>query len=431
MCLPGARVYNVRMLAEILSVGTELLLGTTLNTNARYLAERLAEISVDVHRHVTVGDNPARLRAAFEEASRRADLIITTGGLGPTEDDVTMASFAAFAGLGLRRDPRTIGHITRQLARRGKQLTPLIERQSLVPVGARIFQNPVGTAPAVLARVRRRERTVHALLLPGPPREMRPLYRIARAHLVRLTPRSRRTVFVVRRIRITGPTEAEVASHVPDLLKLPPPLTVGIYAKPGEVELRAMCKARTRPAADRALSRIERDVRRRLGPAVYGTGESDLPAVVGELLHRSRMTLATAESCTGGLLSKLLTDVPGSSSYFLGGVVSYHDRIKRRFLGVPAALLKRHGAVSRQVALRMAAEARRRFGSDVAVAITGVAGPAGGSAIKPVGSVHIALADRRGARCELYRFTGNREDVRARAAHKALDLLRLRLLVQR
>lgn len=415
------------MRAEILSVGTELLLGATLNTNARHLSQRLAGISIDVFRQVTIGDNPARLRRAFAEAAGRADLIVTTGGLGPTEDDVTMAAFAAFAGVPLREDRRTRAHITSQLDRRGKSMTPLIRRQCLVPAGSTLFQNPVGTAPAVLHTVRRRGRTVRILLLPGPPREMRPLLERILPRLRRLIPVAQRSVFLTRSVRITGPTEAEVASHVPDLLKLPPPLTVGIYAKPGEVELRIMCKSPDRASALKQLAGLERVIRERLGASVYGIDHESLPDVVGDLLRRGRLTIAVAESCTGGLISKLLTDTPGSSAYFMGGLVSYDDRIKRRLLGVPSRTLRDHGAVSRSTALAMASRALKLFGTDLAVAVTGVAGPAGGSALKPVGSVWIALTDGAWTDCRAYRFTGDRGDVRERAAHKALDLVRVRL----
>lgn len=416
------------MKAEILSVGTELLLGATLNTNAQHLSRRLAEASIDVFRQVTVGDNPARLSRAFSDAADRADLVIATGGLGPTEDDVTMSAFAAFAGVRLREDRRTREHITSQLDKRGKTLTPLIRRQCLVPVGGRIYQNPVGTAPAVLSRCRRGGRTILFLLLPGPPREMRPLLERVLPALSRRIPARRRSVFITRSVRITGPTEAEVASHVPDLLRLQPPLTVGIYAKPGEVELRIMCKAPDRRSALRSLLAMERIIRERLGAVVYGVDRERLSDVVGALLRKKRLTIAVAESCTGGLISKQLTDTPGSSAYFMGGLVSYDDRIKRGVLGVPARILRNHGAVSDSTARAMAERALRLFGTDLSVAITGVAGPSGGSALKPVGTVWIALADRSSTECGAYRFTGDRGDVRERAAHKALDLVRLRLL---
>lgn len=415
------------MQAEILSIGTELLLGATLNTNARYLSQRLAEMSFDVYRQVTVGDNPARLSVAFAEAADRADLVVTTGGLGPTEDDVTMAAFAAFSGLRLHEDGRTRAHIIAQLDKRGKTLTPLIRRQCLIPRGSKAIQNPVGTAPAILSQLRRKGRAVHVILLPGPPREMKPLLDKISPYIRRLIPAPQRSVFMTRSVRITGPTEAEVASRVPDLLKQPPPLTVGIYAKPGEVELRIMCKSGGRSEALTRIQAIESLIRERLGIAVYGIDQESLSGVVGSLLRAGGLTIALAESCTGGLLSKLLTDTPGSSAYFMGGLVSYADRVKRSILGVPARALRAHGAVSRQTALSMAQQARRLFGADIAVAVTGVAGPAGGSALKPVGTVWIAIADRKSSDCRSYRFAGDREDVRARAAHQALDLVRLRL----
>ncbi len=416
------------MKAEILSCGTELLLGSILNTNARFIGQKLAENAIDVYRQTTVGDNVARLVECFESAARRSDLIICSGGLGPTEDDVTAAALAQFLNLPLVIHHPTVRFVKNQLKKRGVRMTPLIARQCRVPRGAVILPNLRGTAPGILCRAPLHGQDKWFLLLPGPPREMQPmLVGQALPRLLRLA-KIKRQRFKIRRVKIAGLNEADVAGKVTDFLKLRPPLTVGIYARPGEVELTIMSKAATERRASGGADAIERKIRARFGHKVFGADEQTLASVVGELLRKKRKTLSAAESCTGGLFSDRVSDVPGSSAYFIGSLVSYHNRVKQRLLSVPERDLKKYGAVSAVVAEKMAQNVRRLFGADYGIGITGIAGPGGGSAKKPVGLAFIAFAGSRQTTCSKYRFFGTRREIKARVALQALDLLRLRLI---
>jgi nicotinamide-nucleotide amidase len=233
--------------------------------------------------------------------------------------------------------------------------------------------------------------------------------------------------FVLRGLKITGLIEVQVSPKVDDLLRMKPPVTVGIYARPGEVELKIMAKARDRKMAERLAGKVEKTIRRRLGNKIFGTGDDTLASVVGDLLRKKRRTLAAAESCTGGLLSSLITDAAGSSDYYVGGLVAYSNKIKKLRLLIPEAVLRKNGAVSRQVAARMAQNIRKIYGSDYGIGITGIAGPGGGSPHKPVGLVHIAVASGKKTLCKKYRFSGSRTEIKNRAANTALDLLRLEL----
>ena len=411
------------MRAEILSIGTEILVGSILNTNSRFLSQRLAENAVDVYRHSTVGDNPERLIGAFEEAASRADLIITSGGLGPTEDDVTVRAAAAFLGQPLYLHGPTRARIVKRLKKRRLPMTKLIERQCYVPKGSTILLNDYGTAPGVLSHFRYGGMDKYLLLLPGPPRELEPMF-MAALPLLKKVLRLKNEAFVVRSVRIAGLIEVQAAAKVHDLLIMKPPVTVGIYAKPGHVELKIMSKASSLKKAKAAADRIERIIRKRFGKSVYGTDNDTLASSLGALLRKQRKTLAIAESCTGGLASHLVTAVPGSSDYFLGSVVCYSNRIKEKFLGVPRETLATYGAVSEQTAVALAMGVRERFGADYGLGITGIAGPTGGSSKKPVGLVYIALASGKKTTVKKYLFLGKRADIQLRAAETTVDLLR-------
>jgi nicotinamide-nucleotide amidase len=413
--------------AEILSVGTELLLGSILNTNARFLSQKLAENAIDVYFQTTVGDNPGRIAECLKTALSRAELVITCGGLGPTEDDVTAQSLAEFTGKKLVFDPPTYRSIMKRLARQDRRMTRLIKRQCLVPQGARILENRNGTAPGFLCTCVYRGQKRWLLALPGPPRELEPMFTKQALPLLRPLTGTKPGSFVLRGLKIAGLIEAEVAPKVDDLLKMRPPVTVGIYARPGEVELKIMAKAVDRRSAERLAAGVERTIRRRLGNKVFGTGDDTMASVVGGLLRKTGRTLATAESCTGGLLSSLITDVAGSSDYYIGGLMAYSNAIKKLELLIPEKVLKKDGAVSREVAALMARNIRKLYGSDHGIGITGIAGPGGGSPRKPVGLVHIAVSSGRKTLCRKFRFVGSRTEIKNRAANTALDLLRLQL----
>ncbi len=412
------------MIAEIISIGTELLVGSLLNTNARFLAKELAHHGIDVYRQTTIGDNPNRILQAFEEALGRADILITSGGLGPTEDDVTMRCLSQFTERPLYLHTPTYRHIVHRLKRRGLSMTKMIQRQCYVPEGAVIFDNENGTAPGVLCEAIFNGDKKWLLVLPGPPRELEPMFvHKALPGLFRKTG-MRKEPFVIRSVRIASLLEAQVAQKVTDLLKLKPPLTVGIYAKPGEVELKIMAKAPSMKEALSKTTRVEKEIRKRLGKNVYGVDEETLSSAVGKLLRVKKKTLAAAESCTGGLLSSRLTDWPGSSDYFLGSLVAYHNRVKATHLDIPPELLKRVGAVSAPVAKKMAQNIRKKYAADIGIGITGIAGPGGGSRRKPVGLVYIALSTKNKTFCRKKIFLGVRHEIKSHAADEALNILR-------
>lgn len=416
------------MKAEILSIGTEILVGSILNTNSRFLSAKLAENAIDVYRHTSVGDNPERLKAAFKEALERSDLVITSGGLGPTEDDVTVRALASFLNRKLVLHRATYDTIAKKLKVRGRTINRLIARQCFVPQGARVFQNDMGTAPAILTETRFHGQKKWVLLLPGPPRELEPLFTQKALPFLLRALKMKRRAFVIRSVRIAGLVEVEVAPKVNALLKMKPPLTVGIYAKPGEVELKIMSKASAKMRALRGAARLEAIIRKKFGSAVYGVDDETLQSAVGKLLKKRGFTIAAAESCTGGRFSGLLTEVPGSSDYFLGGLIAYHNRVKRDLLAVPNDTLEKRGAVSVQAAKAMAENIRKKFNTDFGVAITGIAGPSGGTKRKPVGLVYTAVAGPKRTRIFQKIHFGARNDIQGSAARNALNLLRLELL---
>jgi nicotinamide-nucleotide amidase len=414
--------------AEILSIGTEILVGSILNTNSRFLSAKLAENAIDVYRHTSVGDNPERLKTAFKEALERADLVISSGGLGPTEDDVTVRALASFLGRKLVLHRPTYEAIAKKLKVRGRRMNRLITRQCFVPQGSRVLQNDRGTAPAILTRTGTQGQRKWILLLPGPPRELEPLFTQKALPLLLHCLKIKRQAFVIRSVRIAGLVEVEVAPKVKALLKMKPPLTVGIYAKPGEVELKIMSKASGKAGALRGAARLEALIRKKFGSAVYGVDGETLQSAVGKLLKKRGRTIAAAESCTGGRLSSLLTEVPGSSDYFLGGVIAYHNRVKRDLLSVRQDILEKRGAVSEETAKAMAKSVRVKFKADFGVAITGIAGPSGGTQRKPVGLVYTAVAGPKRTRVFHKIHFGARRDIQESAARNALNLLRLELL---
>ena len=419
------------MKAEIISIGTELLVGSILNTNAKFLSERLAENAIDVYRQTTVGDNVDRIVAAFADAASRADLLITSGGLGPTADDVTLEAVSTFTSRPLELHKPTCRYIFSRLKSRGFTMTPLVAKQCYLPKGVKIMQNHVGTAPGIFCETFYQTKKIRLLVLPGPPRELEPMFVKQALPLLKKMAEFPKVKFLIRTVKLTGITEAEVAQKVPRLLRLKPPATVGIYAKPNEVELKIMVKDNSAARAKQSADRLEKEIRRKFKKKVLGVDGDTLSSVVGQLLRKTGQTLAIAESCTGGLLSHRITETPGSSDYYLGGLVSYHNRIKTLALGIDPAILKKYGAVSEEIAKQMARYVRLKLHADFGVGITGIAGPTGGSAKKPVGLVYIALASRNMLLCQKKKFFGNRAEIQSHAANHALDILRIEFLKQR
>jgi len=412
--------------AEIIAIGTELLLGFVVNTDTVFLGRALAELGIDCYHQVTVGDNPERLAEAIRTALARADLVITCGGLGPTVDDITLETIARATETPLRLNRAILTQIRARFARLKIRMPESNVRQAMIPEGATVFPNSSGTAPGFLLTLRQAQGERRVVALPGPPAELIPMAtRHLLPHLRHLIGTS---VIRSRTLKITGVTESEVDAKVRDLLALKGAATLGIYAHPSQVDLRISAKAATSSAADRLIARVEEKIRRRMRDLIFGADEETLEQVVGNLLRKKKLTLAAAESCTGGLIQHRITDVPGSSDYFAGGVVVYSNNLKESLLGVPPELLKRYGAVSPQAAQAMASGIRRATGSDLGISVTGIAGPTGGTKQKPVGLVYIALSTLHGTRAVRHQFSGARSVVKFKASQAALNMVRLHVI---
>lgn len=404
------------MHVEVINTGTELLLGHVLNTHLRFLAEALFPLGLRIGRQVTVPDGLV-IREALVEAAARAEILLVTGGLGPTTDDITRDVVADWLGLRLVHDEEIMRAITERFARRGLALSARIGLQALRPPEATVLPNEHGTAPGLYLPPT--ARSPHLFLLPGPPRELHPMFTASVLPILQkvLPPRPE---LAMRNYRTAGLGESAVEELVgAPLLALG--LEVGYCARPGEVDLRLIGSAE-------ALARAEKIVAAQLGAQLVSRDQSSLEKVIVDRLSARGETLATAESCTGGLLAHRVTNVPGASAVFLEGFVTYANEAKTRALGVDAALLRAHGAVSREVAAAMAEGARTAAGVDHALATTGIAGPGGGSEAKPLGTVFIALATKLGpTTVEQHRFPTDRETFKDLTAQTALDLLRRRL----
>ncbi len=406
--------------AELIAVGTEILLGNIANTDAQMLSEGLSALGINVFYHTVVGDNPQRLLEALAIARKRADIIITTGGLGPTYDDLTKQTICQAFGRALELHPDILEGIRAFFEERlGRTMPPQNEQQAMLPVGCTIFDNPVGTAPGCAFE----EGGVHVLMLPGPPHECRYMFENrAVPYLKKLSDGA----IVSHELKIFGMGESQVESLLRERMIAMENPTLAPYAKMNECLLRATAKAETAEAAEAMLAPVIEQLRELLGDVVYGMDVPNIETVVLRDLLAKGLTLSTAESCTGGLIAKRLTDLPGASKAFLGGVVSYSNELKRAALQVPGELLDQKGPVSQEVALAMAKGCRALTGSDLAVAVTGVAGPDKDERGNEVGTIYIALASPQGALCRPLPHTGRKERnvLRHRAANFALDMVR-------
>ena len=407
-------------IVELLAVGTELLLGNTANTDAQMLSQELSALGLNVYYHSVVGDNPERLRRAVELAMSRADVLITTGGLGPTCDDLTKRVVAEAFGKKLVYHSECARAIRDYFAVSGRVMTDNNLQQAWLPEGCTILENRWGTAPGCAFQSGEN----YVVMLPGPPRECLPMFREEAAPwLARLS----EGVIRSRTLRVFGWGESQVESLLRERMDGLTNPTLAPYAKEGEMELRVTAKAVDERTAEALITPVEQEVRAVLGGLIYGTGEDSLEKVVLEGLRAQGLTLGTAESCTGGLLAKRLTDLPGASAVFRGGVVSYTNGVKAGVLGVPQTLLDEQGAVCADVARAMAQGARRVLGCDVAVATTGVAGPDSDERGNPVGLVYVAMAAPDGCWVRELHLGGARERrdrVRTLAANHGFDMVR-------
>ncbi len=411
------------MTVELISVGTEILLGNIVNTNAAYLAEKCAALGLSCYHQSVVGDNEERLYDTIRLAFSRADIVILSGGLGPTKDDLTKEVTAKVFGRELYEDAHTKERIEgyfRQM--RSGKVTENNWKQALTPEGATVVDNHNGTAPGLIIEGDGKT----AILLPGPPGELRPMFEESIIpYLNRLTPEG----IYSRMVKLCGIGESKAETEILDLMEAQSNPTLAPYAKTGEVHLRVTAKAKNEEEAQKLMTPMLEELHRRFGTLIY-TEEEDvtLEQAVVELLREKSFALTTAESCTGGRLAGRIMNVPGASEVYEEGYITYSDQAKKKLLGVSGETLETYGAVSPQTAKEMASGAAKASGADVALSVTGIAGPGGGTEEKPVGLVYIGCHSRKRTRVEEFRFTGNRDKNRDYAVVRALTLLREELL---
>ncbi len=406
------------MTVELINVGTELLLGNIVNTNAAYLAERCADLGLSCYFQSVVGDNEERLIMVLEQAMGRSDVVILSGGLGPTEDDLTKEVAAKVCGRKLCMDEDSRARIERYFADKGLEPTENNWKQALVPEGALVLENDNGTAPGIIIEDER----ARVILLPGPPGELEPMFEEKAApYLKGLTGE----VIVSQTVKICGVGESRAETMVKDLIDTQSNPTLATYAKTGEVHIRVTASAGEPKEARKLIKPVVKELKNRFGQYIYSTEEdTTLEKAVVDLLQANKLTLVCAESCTGGMLSARLTNVPGVSEIFKGGFVTYSNKAKRKTLGVKKGVIQKHGAVSRHTAEEMVKGAAFVTKADVTVAVTGIAGPDGGTEEKPVGLVYIACSVKGNVTVQEYHFKGNRARIREASVTAALVLLR-------
>jgi nicotinamide-nucleotide amidase len=411
------------MKAEILSIGSELTSGQNLDTHSQWLARRLAEIGIRVAYHTTVTDDLATNVDVFRIASRRAGLVLTSGGLGPTQDDLTREALAEAAGVELVLHEPSLAHIRDMFAKRGRTMPDRNSVQAMIPAGAEPIPNDRGTAPGVWMRLG----TAWVAAMPGVPSEMFAMFETqVKPRLLALGLGG--GVLIQRKINCFGAGESAIEEKVMDLTRRGHVPEVGITVSDAVISLRILARAATTAEAQAQIEPVERTIRDRLGDLVFGEEAEDLEDAVVRLLETKRKTLATAESITAGQVAARLAKVPDVSAWFRGGIVAYQNEAKTELLGVPAEMLREHGAVSAPVAEAMAIGCRTRLGTDLGVSTTGLAGPGGATADKPVGLVYVSLAHAGGVRSISFNWTGTRAEIQSRAARLALNLVRLHLL---
>ena len=409
------------MKAEILAVGTEILLGDIINTNTQYIAKRLADLGIAVYHQTVIGDNRERLLEAYTLAFSRADLVITTGGLGPTKDDLTKeVTFEYFGKKSIVHEPslKILKDHFRDLTR---PMTKNNVKQTCFPVDALILPNNNGTAPGCIIE----EDGKIVVLLPGPPREMKPMFEDAVAPYLQ---KFQQGILVSKVLRVIGVGESKAEEMIEDILDNQTNPTVAPYAKDGEMIFRITAKASSYDEGIKLMEPMETEIRSRLGNNIYGEGNTTLESAIGAMLICKKMTIATAESCTGGMIASRLINYPGISSVLLEGVVAYSNDAKISRLGVKAETLEKYGAVSSEVAAEMAQGIAKTAGVSIGISTTGIAGPGGGSEEKPVGLVYVGLCINGKVKTKMLKLSGDRQKIRERATMLLLDLVRRELL---
>ena len=413
--------------AEIIAIGSELLLGGVADTNSLFLAEELLKIGIEVRFKTVVGDDPKDIEEALLHALGRAQVVLTTGGLGPTEDDLTRKVIARVTGRRLSLHEATLRAITQRLAARQRRMTAEQSSQALIPSRAQVIPNPVGTAPGffLLHKDNRHKEERALMCLPGPLVEVKQIFHEGGSALLEaFAGKAARGTLIRRRLRTFGLIESELDARVKDLYQAERHAVLGLQAGVYGVDISITVQGRHPESAESVAKRLERLVRDRVGEYLYAAGTQTMEGVVALKLKAKGLTVAVAESCTGGLIGQRLTSLPGSSAYFERGVVTYSDRAKVDLLSVPEALIRQKGAVSAEVAQAMAEGVREQSGADLGLAVTGIAGPSGGTKEKPVGLVFLAVADKKASVGRQHLFSGDREGIRFRASQAALDLSR-------
>lgn len=408
--------------AEIIAVGSELLTPTKIDTNSLWLTERLNEIGVEVKLKTIVGDDPSRLEETIRDAVGRSDIVIVTGGLGPTEDDVTRQVSAAAVGRELVYHQELESELRERFRRWGREMPEINKRQAFIVDGATVLPNPNGSAVGMMLT----EGTSQLIVLPGPPRENQPMF--TDFVLPKLVDGSAGTVFVKRILKVSGIGESALDEMIAPIYSAYPDVQTSVLFNKSEVEVHLTAAAKDADAGDRVNREIAAKIVEKIGVAVFSIDGEEMETVVGRLLRDCGETISVAESCTGGLIGQRLTEVPGSSEYFIEGVVTYANDSKTRLLGVSASDMERFGAVSVEVAEAMAAGCRERAGTDHAISVTGIAGPTGGTDDKPVGTVCIGYAGPGGVRSLRMKLPGDRYLIRWRASQAALDYVRRQIL---
>ncbi|MEQ8167287.1 MAG: competence/damage-inducible protein A [Candidatus Eremiobacterota bacterium] len=407
------------MVAEIISIGQELLLGEITDTNASYLSDMLSAAGIDVKYHTCVGDYASQIQEALTIAVGRSELIFTTGGLGPTKDDLTREVISEFSDCPLRLHKESLRRIEQIFKLRNLNVPPVNRIQAMIPEGATVIKNEHGTAPGFLLIYK----GIKIISLPGVPSEMKSMFQ----SIYPLLKEKNEDVIHTKLLNCFGIPESLLGEKLGNLMDRNSNPSVGTRVKNGVIAVRIHAKGKTEKETKKLISETEKDIRSRLGDVIFGEGHDLLEHAVAQELSKKRLTLSVAESCTGGLISHKLTNVPGISEYFLESVVSYSNNAKIDLLKVPEELIKKHGAVSKKVAEAMAAGVKSLSRSDYAISVTGIAGPAGGTYEKPVGLVYIALTGPSGTEVQKFQFTGSREEIKERAALSALNMLRMKL----
>ena len=410
------------MKAEIIAVGSEMLTPDRTDTNSLFLTGELNKLGIEVVRKTIVGDNRDLLAEAFRGALNRVPLIIASGGLGPTEDDLTRETVAELLGRKLRRDDAILRYIEGRFRQLGREMPAVNVRQAMVPEGAEVLENPRGSAPGLWIEDAGRI----LALLPGPPRELKPMF--GEQVLPRLERRSSGIRMFQRELRVAGMGESSVEQRIKPIYTRYADVNTTILAAPGEIQIQLRIWTKDAAQAQKTLEEIVKGLEIALTDRIFSQDGSSMEEVVARMLTLNNATISVAESCTGGLLAQRLTSIAGSSSYFLGGAVCYSNELKTAWADVPPELIQAKGAVSGEVAMALADGIRRRVGSTLGAGITGIAGPSGGSEEKPVGTVHIALAHAGGVKERGVRFPGDRETIRWHASQLALDMVRIHFL---